>query len=238
VLGRFLEIGIPTNDIQASLAFYEALGFTQALTGETWTHPYAVVTDGRLFLGLHAAAMPAPRVTFVLPELRRHVSALESAGIIVESMQLATDAFNELSFNAPPQITVHIIEARTFSPPALSDTESACGYFSEWGWPVRDFAGIGEFWEQLGFVVWGTDEAPFPRLSLTSDGINLGFYRSRALRHPVLTFEDENMADRIAALRAKGFEFSDEMPDALDDTQNGVLIAPEGTRLLLLNSTE
>ena len=238
MLGRYLEISIPTSQIQESIAFYEALGFSQALTGETWTHPYAVLTDGRLFIGLHATDWSGPRLTYVQPELRRHVESLESAGVTAECLQLATDVFNELAFTAPPDVRVHLIEARTFSPPADLTPESACGYFSELGWPVRDFAGLGHYWERLGFVALGTTDEPFPRMSLTSSGINLGFYRSRALRHPVLTFEDEGMGERLETLRTRGFRFSDEMPDALDEEHNGVLIAPEGTRLLLLNTTD
>lgn len=236
MLGRYLEISIPTAQIQESIAFYEALGFSQALTGETWSHPYAVVTDGHLFIGLHATSWSGPRLTYVQPELRRHVDVLERAGVTADCLQLASDAFNELSFTAPPEVRVQLIEARTFSPPADVTPESACGYFSEWGWPVRDFAGLGEYWERIGFVALDTSSEPFSRMSLTSNGINLGFYRSRALRHPVLTFEDDAMGERIAALRSRGFSFSDEMPDALDAERNGVLIAPEGTRLLLLNA--
>ena len=58
--------------------------------------------------------------------------------------------------------------------------------------------------------------------------------RSRAFRQPVLTFEDDNMAERLAVLREREFKLSDEMPDALDERESGVLIAPEGTRLLLM----
>ncbi len=53
--GRFHELSIATADIRASLDFYESLGFWQAPTGDAWHHPYAVVTDGRVVLGLHAA---------------------------------------------------------------------------------------------------------------------------------------------------------------------------------------
>ena len=49
-LGRFLEISLATPVIRESLEFYESLGFVQAATGETWSHPYAVVTDGHLFI--------------------------------------------------------------------------------------------------------------------------------------------------------------------------------------------
>ena len=61
-------------------------------------------------------------------------------------------------------------------------------------------------------------------------------YRSRAFRHPVLTFEEPDMAQRLVALRELGCTLSDAMPDALDENENGVLIAPEGTRLLLLQT--
>jgi hypothetical protein len=42
------------------------------------------------------------------------------------------------------------------------------------------------------------------------------------------------MAQRLTRLREQDIKVSDEMPDTLDETANGVLIAPEGTRLLLL----
>ena len=53
-LGRFLEISIHTPVIRESLEFYESLGFVQAAVGETWPHPYAVVTDGTV----HRPARP------------------------------------------------------------------------------------------------------------------------------------------------------------------------------------
>lgn len=238
MLGRFLEIGLPTPDIQASIAFYEALGFVQATTGETWSYPYAVLTDGHLMLGLHGARLTKPRLTFVQPDLRRHIDAITATGVTIEHIQLATDEFNEVSFAGIGDVPIHLIEARTFSPPHPDAAkESACGYFSEWGWPARDLDELPAFWEQLGFVCMEPEHEPFTRLSATSSTVNLAFYRSRALRQPVLTFEDDDMGARIEALRARGFTVSDEMPDVLDDLENGVLIAPEGTRLLLLRST-
>ena len=63
MLGRFLEVSVHAPEILESLAFYEQLGFTQATVGETWSHPYAVVTDGRLFIGLHAYEFASPALT-------------------------------------------------------------------------------------------------------------------------------------------------------------------------------
>jgi len=52
MLGRFHEISIETPDIRASVEFYERLGFTQANTTDTWTHPYGVLTVSARLLTL------------------------------------------------------------------------------------------------------------------------------------------------------------------------------------------
>lgn len=237
-IGRFLEISVHAPEIRESLAFYEALGFEQALVGEVWSYPYAVVTDGRLYIGLHAQRIREPTLTFVVQDLRSRLDDLEALGIDFHDVQLAPDVFNHATFVDPVGQRVSLIEARTFSPPTLdSHKPTTCGYFAEYGIPARDTDRARAFWESLGFVAMDEQSHPFPRTELTSDHVNLAFYRSRALRHPVLTFEDEDMRERLARLRERGLTLSDEMPDTLDDRQNGVLIAPEGTRLLLMEAS-
>jgi hypothetical protein len=207
--------------------------------GEAWSHPYAVVSDGHLTLGLHAAGIDIPCLTYVLPELARKLEPFEARAITFTRVQLDPETFNEVMFRAPEPLDVRLIEARTFSPPQIEPgRQSACGYFVELGVPAADFEAGARFWEPLGFVAYETQEQPFPRMSLTSDGIDLAFYRSRLLRHPMLTFEDTEMPAHLAQLRARGFALSDEMPEALDANANAVLTAPEGTRLLLLQATD
>jgi catechol 2,3-dioxygenase-like lactoylglutathione lyase family enzyme len=238
-LGRFLEISIRTPVIQESLAFYESLGFVQAPVGETWSHPYAVVTDGHLFIGLHGREMPSPSLTFVLPELRLGVGRLRERGVTLEEERFGDDVFNQAQLRDPGGLSVTLLEARTFSPPHLdAPIESACGYFSELGLPVRAADAARAFWESVGFVALEEEAQPFPRTPLVSDGLDLALYRTRALREPVLTFEDSEMPQRLARLRERGIKVSDEMPDTLAEADNGVLTAPEGTRLLLLTAAE
>lgn len=238
-IGRFLEISIATPVIRESLEFYESLGFVQAAVGETWSHPYAVVTDGRLFIGLHGRAMPSPSLTFVLPQLQAGVVRLKERGVTFEDERFGDDVFNHAQLRDPGGLSIALLEARTFSPPQLdAPIESACGYFSELGIPARATAAARVFWESVGFVALEEEPQPFPRTALVSDGLDLALYRTRALRHPVLTFEGSDMAQRLARLRERDIKVSDEMPDTLDDAGNGVLIAPEGTRLLLLTSAD
>lgn len=238
MIGRFLEISVFAPEIRESLAFYEALGFEQAKVGEVWPYPYAVVTDGRLFIGLHAQRIHSPTLTFVVPRLRQHVPRLEQAGVQFDSLDLSDDTFHQALLKDPTGQTLNLLEARTFSPPQLEHqaVESTCGYFVEYGIPCRDAEAARTFWEPLGFVALEEQSTHFPKLELTSDLLNLAFYRSRAFRQPMLTFEGEDMRERLSRLRERGLQLSDEMPDTLDDSQNAVLIAPEGTRLLLLQS--
>jgi catechol 2,3-dioxygenase-like lactoylglutathione lyase family enzyme len=238
-LGRFLEIGIGTPVIRESLDFYESLGFVQAAVGEIWSHPYAVVTDGHLFIGLHGREMPSPSLTFVLPELRLGVSRLKDRGVTFDAELFGDDVFNQAQLLDPGGLSLTLLEARTFSPPQLDATiESTCGYFSELGLPARTADAARTFWESVGFVALEEQSQPFPRTQLVGDGLDLALYRTRALRQPVLTFEDREMSQRLARLRERGLKVSDEMPDTLDETGNGVLIAPEGTRLLLLTAVD
>jgi catechol 2,3-dioxygenase-like lactoylglutathione lyase family enzyme len=237
MLGRFLEISLHTPVIQESLEFYESLGFIQASVNETWPYPYAVVTDGRLFIGLHGGFIRSPALTFVLPRLAQSVEPLRAAGVSFDQERLGEDVFNQVAFEEPTGLCIHLIEARTFSPPdANSIATSTCGYFTELGIPVRDTAAARAFWEPLGFVAMEEESVPFPRTPVTSDFLNLGLYRTRALRQPVLSFEDPDMGERLAKLRARGFKLLDEMPDSLDEATNAILEAPEGTRLLLMQS--
>lgn len=237
MFGRFLEISLYTPEIRESLAFYESLGFVQAPVGEVFKHPYAVVTDGRLFLGLHGAPVPAPALTFVMPRLMHGIEQLEQLGIEFEDLKLGNEVFNRASFRDPSGQCVNVVEARTFSPPQFdAQPGTSCGYFTEYGLPAREQEAMRIFWESLGFVAWDEEPEPFARTAITSDHLNLSLYRSRAFRQPLLTFEDRDMCERLARLRERGFQLSDEMPDSLDESCNAVLVAPEGTRLLLLQS--
>jgi len=235
MLGRFLEVSIHAPDILESLAFYERLGFTQASVGETWSHPYAVVTDGRLALGLHRYEFPSPSLTFVQPDLMRHLDAIEALGIDLAFRRVGTDVFNEAGFTDPNGQMVAMLEARTFSPPQRATHEtSRIGWFEEFALPVRDLDASSAFWEQLGFVAAEQAAEPCPRVGLTSDSLNVGLWHTGQLDRPTLVFMDPDMPERIRRLQDMGIEFSRALPRMLDASRSALLVAPEGTPLLLM----
>lgn len=237
MLGRFHEISIETGDIRASVEFYERLGFSQAVTGDTRTHPYGVLTDGRVFIGLHQRNAPSPSLTFVQPDIARHVAQLESAGIEIELARTGDEVFNEIAFRSPDGQHITVLEARTYSPTLRRPSEtSLCGEFTELSIPVADFDAAKRFWEPLGFVaIEGTDR-PYAYLSLTSDHLNLGFHSPAAFGGPMLVFSDATMRERLAKLQEMKVEFSRKLPHGLDPKRNALIETPEDTALLLLET--
>ena len=235
---HFHEISLATPDIRASVEFYERLGFSQAVTGDAWPHPYGVVTDGRLFLGLHELPPQPPVITFVHPGVAGYATELEARGLMLNERRTDPEEFNVVALEDPSGQLLRFIEARTYSPVNRDPAESSrCGRFAHFGLPVRDFAAASAFWESLGFVATEETADPYPHLPLTSDTLDLGFHSPRFLDLPALVFAGENMAARIAHLHEQGVESSPDLPRGLDRSSNAVLLAPEGTALLLVQGT-
>jgi catechol 2,3-dioxygenase-like lactoylglutathione lyase family enzyme len=238
MLGRFLEISVRASDIPASLAFYESLGFVQASVGDTWSHPYAVITDGRLHLGLHAREFEAPALTWVQPELASHARRLQALGIELAFERLGEDALHEVGLVDPSGQMITLLEARTFSPPALPRTHATqLGYFEEFGVPTADLDRATSFWDGLGFVAFDPVRTPFTKVVAAGRDLNVGLY-DVDLRNPVLTFSDPAMPERIADLRDKGHRFVERLPRGMNPRENALLEAPEGTWLLLTTNSD
>lgn len=232
MLGQFHEISLQTADIRASVEFYERLGFFQAPTADTWSHPYGVLTDGRVFLGLHQRRFSSPTLTFVHHEVASLVPQLEASGIALTLCNTGPEIFNQIGFRDPFGQAVSVLEARTFSP--VERRDSLCGYFDQLSLPVAKPEAAKEFWEPLGFVATVETDEPYVHLPLTSDHLNIAFHRPRTLDRPVLVFSDPGMPSRLARLRELDLAFADELPRGLDTTENALIEAPEGTLLLLL----
>jgi catechol 2,3-dioxygenase-like lactoylglutathione lyase family enzyme len=234
--GRFHEISVATADIRASINFYESLGFSQAPTGDAWTHPYAVLTDGRMVLGLHEQPDFAA-LTFIHPDVAQIASSLDDTGVRLALRQTDPEVFNQIEFTDPAGQKIRMVTARTFSPSdRTADQASSCGYFAHYSMPTRDPAAVAVFWENLGFVAMPESEDPYAHQSLTSDGIDLALHSPLLLPEPALVFCEEQMPARISSLREAGVEFA-ALPRGLAADGNALLQAPEGTLLLLLTGT-
>ena len=232
--GRFHELSLATGDIRASVEFYERLGFSQTTTTDAYSHPYGVLTDGRIYLGLHQRRAASPVLTFVRPGIASCLDEFASLGIELTLCRVGEDVFNEIGFEGPHGESVRVLEARTYSPAGRRPGEvSRCGDFAEVSLPAADFAAAQAFWEPLGFVATAEAETPYVHLPLTSDHLDLAFHRPRTFDGPLIVFRAADMPERIAGLRALGVA-EEALPRGLARDANALLVSPEGTQLLLL----
>ncbi|HVC28613.1 MAG TPA: hypothetical protein VNF48_03610 [Gammaproteobacteria bacterium] len=233
MLGNFLEISIHTPDILASLDFYMRLGFERAPVNDVWTHPYAVLSDGHVYLGLHQYAFPSPSLTFVQPDLRRQLPDFEALGIQFEFSKLGDDQFNEAGFYDPDRQMITLLEARSCSPLSSRITGCLCGYFDEYRMGVRDPQNSRQFWEKLGLVHIEPDTAKPQILRLATGGLNLGLQESAASGLQSIVFlhhQSEDLAEQF--LRRNISVTAASTPPAA-----GIcLTAPEGTQLLIIGN--
>lgn len=223
MLGDFLEFSLSTRDILASLEFYRKLGFVEAPAREAWRHPYTVMTDGRLYLGLHQRELMSPALSFAVPDLRSHLPSLESLGIELVFCNIELHRFNEVGFLDPDGGMVALLEARTYSP-VHSELKTLCGYFLEYRLPVRDPAATLKFWEQLGLIATPAEYGQPAQVSWGGINISLEDFGPRA--RPALVFATPKLEETAALLEMRG------LPTQKDPS--GVRVTtPEGLSLLL-----
>ncbi len=237
--GTFHEFSIAVDDVRSAVEFYERLGFTQAPTTDTFSHPYGVLTDARLFIGLHQRGGASPTLTFVRPGIASHLGAFAAAGIPLTRRHTGEEVFNEIAFSDPFGQEVAVLEARTYSPVARDANEvSLCGDFAEVSLPASDFSAAQAFWEPLGFVATDEAQAPYPHLTLTSDHLDLAFHSPRLCSCPMLVFRGADMPARLERLRALGLGPGPAPAQVRTRAGSALLEAPGGTPLLLLESSD
>jgi len=236
LLGRFHEISITTRDIRASVEFYEALGFSQCRTGDTWPHPYGVLTDGRVFLGLHEYKFPSPSVTTVRPAIAAAIPEYTALGVELAFAKTGDDCFNEIGFRDPAGQMITVLEARTYFPAERDPRQqSLCGWFEAFSLPATDFDTTAAFWERLGYVAHEPLERPWLHQPLTADALPLALHRPRTLDRPMLVFTTDDIPSLVVQLASRGLTpNTTDLPRGLTPSTALLLDSPENTPLLIV----
>lgn len=200
MLGQFLELSVWARDVAASVAFWEPLGFEHGLVGDTWQHRYAVLSDGRLVLGLHEFEFDSPSLTWVLPGLAAALPALGALGLSFDFAKTGDDEFNEAGFRDPAGQVVTLLEARTWSPTfERGRPGTLLGHFREYRYAAQDPAATVAFWERLGLLPDADSAGP----RAVAGGISLA--PSATACGPELVFEDGDPSAVADALAARGY---------------------------------
>ena len=183
---------------------------------------------------MHQHSSFEPSTTFLKPDLLKHLGSLERLGLRFEFRRLANDVFNEIGWLDPSGHMIRLVEARTFSPIKRKSADtSLCGYFLEIALPApsRDIA--KSHWEQFGFVGMDEPDAMLPHVSCTSDTINIGLYEPAHVQGPTLVFEVGDVDEALGRLDAIGITPNGRVPAPLKHMPAAVLMAPEGTDILI-----
>lgn len=236
MIGRFLEYSVATADIAASFDFYSRLGFAQLPVGDAWPHPYAVLSDGRIQVGLHAADVESPQLTFVRPNLLQAADSLGKLGLSFDVQKLGDDTFNELGWHEPGGRRVRLVEARTFSPAQAATPPSLCGHFLEIALPAADIEVARQWWERLGFIGLDDTDGRLAHVCCISDTLNVGLYDRQEIAAPTLVFEAGDLGALRARLEVAGIEPQRRLPRGLTAQDALVVMAPEGTPLLVYSA--
>lgn len=233
MLGQFLEFSVQTPDIIESLAFYKTLGFSELDIGDVWPHKYAVVSDGHLCIGLHDRSLGAPTLTFVHRDLAKHARAMSDHGFDFDVLKIDSDVFNELGFGDRDGNLIHMIEARTFSPPDEDVEKSTCGDWFELSLPTRDAMRAGRFWAPLAPVMIELREEPTPHLRFDAAGMPLGLSEQKALRQPAPCFVCDDLSSVLADVETHGLNID---TNPRYESSFVSIQAPEGTTLYLFEA--
>ncbi len=87
LLGSFGELSINTDDIHASLVFWQKLDFISTYQSDR-PYPWVLLSDGTLTIGLHETKnFSVPAFTFVSPDIAMRVAVLENDGVPLRRLQ-------------------------------------------------------------------------------------------------------------------------------------------------------
>jgi catechol 2,3-dioxygenase-like lactoylglutathione lyase family enzyme len=218
---RFLELSLPTPDVAASLHFYRALGFTELITGDIRRYPYAVVSDGRIAIGLHGAQLDSPALSFVQPGVATWARQLTAAGFELAFQRLGVEDFHEFGLPGPSGELVVLMEAATFSG-ADDIPVPLIGRSRHIGLACPTEAAT-EFWQLAGLGV--DDDDVRHGVMLTSPGLRLCLTERGAVG-PELHFSTGSLDTALPLLEMHGI-------DPRRHELGWLLTSPEGTRLIL-----
>lgn len=226
VFGRFLEVSIPVDDIRASLAFYGALGFTELVAGDIRQYYYGIISDGRIAIGLHAAGIDEPALSFVRADVAACRPPGAQSGTGPSFARLGAEDFHEIGMHTSDGHLLIVMEAATFSRSPLADCPSPMiGRCTAIGLGCRDLDESARFWTAAGFVT--QQDAPEDSVELLAPGLRM-FLRTDL--HPgrmALRFASDDLDAALGALERCGAR-------ARRAGQGYRVTAPEGTQLELV----
>jgi len=236
-LGEITALTITSTDLEASLRFYQQLGFSETIR-DTFPFPWIQITDGALLIMLRKDDIPYIALTYYPRDIEKIAFDLESEGVAFISRPKSTDMIKRYVMHSPDGLKISLVGIpegfKQPSGPTMLTTpqqdylkpekyvNKVCGMFGEFAHPVKDLDTSIAFWEKLGFVALSKFTSPYP-WAILSDGLAIvGAHQTNSFTQPAITYFASDMKEKIAKLKEKGMA-----PDAEEGQANIVLTSPE-----------
>jgi catechol 2,3-dioxygenase-like lactoylglutathione lyase family enzyme len=89
--GKFGEFAVPCKDTQASIAYWEKLGYDKLHFAEE-PYPWAILSDGLIVLGLHQTTdFAGPHITYFAGDMAERIEKLKADGITMTAVPPEVD---------------------------------------------------------------------------------------------------------------------------------------------------
>ncbi|MFL5751980.1 MAG: VOC family protein [Bacteroidia bacterium] len=242
-LGDVSAITVTTNDPEASLKFYQSLGFSEIWRND-FPFPWIQISDGALLMMLRKDKEPYISLTYYVKELDKVIAGLEASGISFIQKPGASDMIKRYVFQSPDGLNIALVthvegfnqppgptmlstpQEDYFKPEKYLNKEA--GLFGEFAHPVKDMENSLAFWEKLGFITLSKHASPYP-WSIISDGLSvIGLHQSDHFSSPAITYFAADMKDKIEKLKSAGLKDYNEKGPA-----NITITSPEKQQVFL-----
>jgi catechol 2,3-dioxygenase-like lactoylglutathione lyase family enzyme len=243
LLGEITAITITTPDLEASLQYYQHLGFKEILRAD-FPFPWIQITDEALLIMLRKDNDPYLALTYYTKDGEKIAAVIEQKGIAFVSKPKPTDMVKRYVFQSPDGLNISVVtipdgfrkpsgttmltmdQSDYFRPATY--TNPVIGLFGELAQPVADLDKSIAFWEQIGFRVLSKFTSPNP-WAILSDGLSIvGLHQSQEFSYPAITYFAADMKEKIEKLQEGGLEnFTEHSPGNL------ILTTPEQQHFFL-----
>ncbi|MEO8770627.1 MAG: VOC family protein [Ferruginibacter sp.] len=107
VCGMFGEFAQPVKDLEASISFWEKLGFT-ALSKFTSPYPWVILSDGLAVVGVHQTSnFKEPTITFFAKDMKEKIESLKDSG--VPGLEAST-GLSSITLTTPEQQKINLFK--------------------------------------------------------------------------------------------------------------------------------
>jgi predicted lactoylglutathione lyase len=221
-LGNVTAITIASPDPEASLKFYQKLGFKELMRMD-FPFPWIQITDEALLIMLRKDNNPYIALTYYVKNIDQIVNELEAQGIsftqkpkskdiVKRYVMQSPDGMNislvhipENGFQQPPGPTMLTMPQEDYSKPEKY-VNKTIGMWGEFAEPVKDLEASIAFWEKLGFVALSKYQSPQP-WAILSDGLAIvGLHQTDEFSNVCMTYFASDMKDKLEKLKNEGLE--------------------------------